>query len=214
MTGTAEKHPLRIGIYGGTFDPPHNGHLRAAESFLCAAELDVLYIMPASIPPHKRIDTGSDPQLRLALAHAAFDGMDPRIQVSDYEVLRDGVSYTYKTLSHFAETTDAELFFLCGTDMFLSMDTWRFPEKIFALSTVACVMREDDPAQYRAVAEADASYKIRYRARTLMIPHVPLELSSSEIRQILKEGGEVSGLVPDAVAQMIRLRNLYRGDRT
>lgn len=203
---------LRLGIYGGTFDPPHNGHIRAALAFLREARLDALYIMPAAIPSHKRMENGNDPSIRFALTHAAFDGLDPRITVSDYEIVSDGISYTYKTLTHFADTTDAELFFLCGTDKFLSLYSWKHPEIIFTRATIACMMRQDDPAAYRAVSEADTEYKKRYGARTLMLSEDPLELSSSQVRQILTDGGDVSSLIPEAVDRMIRLYSLYRGE--
>ncbi len=203
---------FRLGIYGGTFDPPHYGHIRAAQSFLREAKLDALYIMPAAIPPHKQTDPGSSPEIRLALTHAAFDGLDARITVSDYEIRSEGVSYTYKTLTHFAGMTDAELFFLCGTDMFLTLDTWRHPEIIFALASVACVMREDDRRADEAVADAIARYEAQYGARTFVVDHTPLELSSSQIRQILADGCDTSPYIPEAVHRIIDAYGLYRGE--
>ena len=203
---------MRLGIFGGTFDPPHNGHVHAAKAFLREAELDALYIMPAASSSHKRMKEGSDPQVRLALAHAAFDGIDPRITVSDYEIDTAGVSYTYKTLSHFAEMPDTELFFLCGTDMFLSMGTWLHPEIIFASATVVCAMRENDPAAQRALTERAFAYKTQYGARTMRIFAAPVELSSSGIRQILKEGGDASASLPERVVSLIDQYSLYRSD--
>jgi len=204
--------PRRLGIYGGTFDPPHNAHVRAARAFLCEMELDELYIMPAAIPPHKRVSPDDDPALRLAMTQGAFDGVDPRITVSDYEISRADVSYTYKTLTHFAETTDAELYFLCGTDMFLTLHSWRYPEIIFEKAVVVCAMREKDPAAFRAVMEKEKQYVSRYGARIRHIKEPPMELSSSEIRQIYGDGGDISHLVPSAVCRIIHAHHLYGSD--
>ena len=202
----------RVGIYGGTFAPPHNGHVRAALAFLTEAKLDVLYIMPAAVPPHKQLTAGDDPEIRLAMTHAAFDGLDPRITVSDYEIRKAGVSYTYETLTHFAQMQENDLFLLCGTDMFLTLDTWRCPEIIFRLATAACIMREDGSAAYDAVLEKSRRYADTYGARTLMIPAEPLELSSSIIRQMVREGRDVSSLVPPAVHRILSAQKLYRGE--
>ncbi len=204
--------PYRLGIYGGTFDPPHNAHVRAARAFLLECDLDALYIMPAAIPPHKRVSADDDPAVRLSMTHAAFDGVDPRITVSDYEISRADVSFTYKTLTHFSETTDASLFFLCGTDMFLTLDTWMHPEILFEKACIVCAMRENDPAAYRAVLEKEEQYVWQYGARIQQIQEPPMELSSSEIRQIYQNGGEISHLVPPAVCRMMDAHHLYRSD--
>lgn len=212
MTSPEIAARQRVGIYGGTFAPPHNAHVRAAIAFLEAARLDVLYIVPAAVPPHKTLTPGDDPALRLAMTHAAFDNVDPRIRVSDYEIESAGVSYTYRTLTHFSEVCGGELFLLCGTDMFLTLDTWRYPEKIFALAAIACMMRQHDPAVYDAVAAKEDEYRRRFGARTLQIPAQPMELSSSLVRQMVQEGKDVSALVPSAVYRIIGMHNLYRSD--
>ncbi len=206
--GTSRRH--RLAIYGGTFAPPHVGHLHAAQAFLEQAQPDTLLIMPASVPPHKRIDAGDDPRLRLAMARAAFSGMDSRIRVSDYEISRGGASYTWQTLTHFRRTTDSELIFLCGTDMFLTLDLWRSPEIIFSLAEIACVMRVDDPQAYRNAEAKAAEYAERFGARTRMIQAMPLEMSSSEIRERIRQGEDITDLVPPAVASLIAAHNLYQ----
>ena len=207
-TEGASRH--RLGIYGGTFAPPHNGHVRAAREFLSQAKLDTLLVMPTAIPPHKQIDPGDDPEIRLVMARAAFDGLDSRITVSDYEIRRGGASYTYQTLTHYSETTDSELFFLCGTDMFLTLDAWRCPEIIFAKATIACVMRESDPASFRAVREKDAAYREAYGARTLFVHSVPIELSSTDIRARVRAGKSIADCVPKSVARRIAEYGLYK----
>ncbi len=210
---TEKKRPFYLGIYGGTFDPPHNGHVRAATAFLERMQLDALYVMPSAIPPHKRITTGSAPEIRLALSHAAFDGISQRLTVSDFEIQSAEVSYTYKTLLHFQQTTDARLFFLCGGDMFCSIDMWRCPEIIFSLATVVCALREDTPQAVRDFETASRRYREKYGANTVLLENVPLELSSSNVRQMMENGEDISPLVPEKVARMIRTHCLYKGEQ-
>lgn len=200
----------RLGIYGGTFSPPHIGHVRAALDFLHQAELDRLLIMPAGIPPHKQLDSREDPRLRLAMAHAAFSELDKRIIVSDFEIEKTDVSYTCETLAHFHSITDAELWLLCGTDMFLTLDRWRCPEQIFSLATVACVMRETDEIALAAIQDKETEYRARYGAKLFRIAAAPTEISSTQIREHLRQGEDVSGWISPAVLQVIRENNLYQ----
>lgn len=198
----------RIGIFGGTFSPPHVAHVRAALAFLSQVPLDELIVIPDAVPPHKQLDPGDDPALRLRMARAAFEGLDPRITVSDYEIRKAGVSYTVDTLAHFSG--EGELYFLCGTDMFLSLDLWRQPERIFSLAVMTCAMREDSPADYAAVRRKAEEYRQRYGARTLLLTGAPLTLSSTAVRQKIRGGEDVSGLVPPAVLRIIEENRLYR----
>lgn len=202
--------PHRLGIYGGTFAPPHNGHIRAAQTFLRQLDLDELLIIPDAIPPHKKPEPGDCALTRLAMARAAFEGLDPRIAVSDYEICRGGASYTYQTLTHFSETTDSELYFLCGTDMFLSIPTWRFPEILFAKAMMVCALRTDDEEARRAVREAQNYYREHYGARTMLMESEPVPVSSTEIRARLRRGENVSDCVPAAVVRLIEEYGLYR----
>jgi nicotinate-nucleotide adenylyltransferase len=111
----------KLGIYGGTFNPIHNGHIKAAEAFYDTVGLDELLIMPTFVSPHKEMMKGDDPSYRLEMTSLAFDGNVRNITVSDYEISKGGKSYTYLTLEHFS-SSDTELFFLMGTDMFLCLD--------------------------------------------------------------------------------------------
>ena len=133
---------IEKGIYGGTFAPVHNGHVAAARAFYDALGLDELLVIPAFLPPHKETEKGDDPAARLAMTRLAFEGDPRRITVSGYEIEQQGTSYTYKTLEHFT-APDTRLTFLCGTDMFLTFDTWKHPEIIFALARIAHVRRAD-----------------------------------------------------------------------
>ena len=130
---------MRTGLFGGTFSPPHNGHIRAAELFVEKMLLDRLVVMPAGIPPHKNADPGADTLSRLDMSREAFGAF---AQVSDYEISKLGKSYTSETLEYLKRKypTD-ELYMLVGEDMFLSLDTWHEPEKVFGLCTVVCLRR-------------------------------------------------------------------------
>lgn len=131
----------KIGLYGGTFSPPHYGHIRAAESFISGVELDELYVMPANIPPHKMIDAGDDPKIRLEMCRAAF-GDIPKVTVSDYEIEKSGVSYTIDTLEHLTENGE-EVYLLCGDDMFLTLESWRRGEDILRTANIVLMRRYD-----------------------------------------------------------------------
>ena len=134
----------RIGIYGGTFNPPHIGHIYAAQYAVSALELDMLLMMPACISPHKTLPEGSaSPQQRMKMLQLATVDMD-RMQISDLELLRGGTSYTYETVAQVKALHPAdEVVFLMGTDMFLSFDSWRFPEKILESASLGVLYRGD-----------------------------------------------------------------------
>ena len=116
----------RVGIFGGTFNPPHIGHVEAAKAFVENACLDSLIIMPAFIPPHKEYDSIVTCEERLEMCKIAFKDVD-KATVSDLEISRGGKSYTYLTLQELT-SDEVELYFLCGTDMIISMDTWKNPD--------------------------------------------------------------------------------------
>ncbi len=200
----------RLAIYGGTFAPPHIGHVHAVQACLEQLQPDTLLIMPAAIPPHKQIDADDDPHLRFAMAEAAFSTLDSRVRVSDYEIRQGGASYTWQTLTHFRRTTDSELIFLCGTDMFLTLDMWRSPEIIFSLAEIACVMRVDDPEASRMADAKAAEYAEKFGARTVRIEAMPVEMSSSEIRACVQAGGDIAPFVPPRVEKFIRMHGLYQ----
>lgn len=200
----------RLGIYGGTFSPPHAGHVRAAESFMREAKLDQLLIMPTYVSPFKTV-TSVAPVHRIEMAKLAFaelDGYGERILVSDYEAMRSEVSYTANTLEHFSGS-DVELFFLCGTDMFLSMDRWYRPEVIFSLATIAVMRRENAPEFDESIASAKARYEHEFGARIIEVNCKPIEVSSTELRSLLKSGGDTDGLLSSSVKTYIKEHRLY-----
>ncbi len=196
---------FRLGIYGGTFSPPHNGHLHAAEEFLRALNLDRLIIMPANIPPHKRSEDSDDPHTRFEMCRLAFEKME-RTEVSTYEIDKSGVSYTSDTLEHFA-SDDTELFLLCGADMFLTLDQWCRPETIFSLARVVGIRRSD--MEVRELEKKAEEYSRRFGARATVITSEPYPVSSTYIREKLRNGLDCSKFLPQSVAEFIEKNKLY-----
>lgn len=187
---------MKIGIYGGTFDPPHLGHMEAAKSAMEQLGLDRLLIVPDKEPPHKKLpsDAASEQQ-RLAMASLMADGLGPRAEASDLELKREGKSYTADTVEQLSEEfPDDELWLLMGTDMFLTVQNWYQPERIFQYAGVAAFARNLDDT--REVFEEQCRYlDERFHARTMLIslPKIT-EISSRDLRRMLQaewSGGNV-----------------------
>lgn len=170
----------KIGIFGGTFNPPHNGHVAAARSFIEQMGLDELWIVPTYIPPHKAYESSVSCEQRLRMCELAFNDV-PRAKVSDIEVRRGGASYTYITLEEL-RTDDVELYFLCGTDMILSMGTWRNPARIFELAAICYMRRECDVSNSEKIAQKCREYKEKFGAEIHEIEGQVIDISSSIIR--------------------------------
>ncbi len=202
----------RLGIYGGTFSPPHLGHLRAAKAFAAQAKLDELLIMPTFLPPHKDAAGDVSPDSRLEMCRLAFCGLE-KTSVSDFEILKGGKSYTYLTLEEFSGE-DRELFFLVGTDMFLTLDKWRNPEIIFSLAKIAFIRRENDNALNEEIEAKREEYKAKYGAEILSIDTDVTEISSTDIRNMILSGEDTSVVLDVRVRNYIDKKLLYRFDST
>ncbi len=199
---------MRTGIFGGTFSPIHNGHIKAARSFLREMDLDVLYVIPDRIPPHKQISGNDDPYLRLEMVKLAFEG-EEKVIVSDTELKREGKSYTVYTLPEF--TGNGELFLLCGTDMFVTFDTWFRFEDIFKMCTLVLMKRSATDSETEALIEEKRKlYTERYGAKIEIIAEEPFEISSSEIRAKIANGEDYSAYVPERIKDFIEEKGLYR----
>lgn len=191
-------------MFGGTFNPPHLGHLLCAQAAADALELDQVLFVPTGRPPHKQIADEPGAEVRAALVAAAIAG-DPRFAVSNVEVERAGPSYTADTLRALSsEVPGAELFLVMGGDMALSFHSWHQPEEIIKLATLAVVERDDidDDAIRRALAGL--------RVRTAFFSMVRCDISSTLVRSRASGGASLRYLVPDAVADLIEVEQLYR----
>ncbi len=197
----------RVGIYGGSFAPPHNGHVNAAREFMRQMKLDYLYVVPAAVPPHKSLDVKASAKDRLKMCELAFADIDGVI-VSDCEIKRGGVSYTVDTLRELS-APDARLFLLCGTDMLLSLDTWYEHEEIFKLCYPIYVRRENDPIISARIIKKIGEYSEKYGAIVRRVVCEPLEVSSTLVRERLAAHGSISDLVPPSVEKYIVENGLF-----
>lgn len=202
---------VKIGIYGGTFDPVHLGHIRSAFAFLAACQPDKLFIMPNYIPPHKVLCPGDDPYARLQMLKIAFSSLpfyNDKIIISDYEIRNQEVSYTYKTLEHFSWISK-DLTLLCGTDNFINLEYWKNAERIFELATIAHIVRPGTYDESDVILEAKERFREKYNARIIDVPMSPIDLSSTEIREKIKRNENTSYLIPNDVRAFIDKYDLY-----
>ena len=199
---------MKLGIYGGTFNPPHLGHLAAAQFALDALELDELRFVPAATPPHKALPEGSpSAEQRLAMVELAADGLlhPKKVSVSGMEIQRPGKSYTADTLEQLqAANPTAELWLLMGTDMFLTLQNWREPEIITRLAGICTFARtQSDSGE---MLETQAKYLQKtFGARTcvLQLPHI-VDVSSTQLRELLARGEGQEYLAPAVYGYIIR----------
>ena len=198
---------MRTGIFGGTFSPIHAGHINAAKAFLSELELDVLYVIPDRIPPHKQISGKDDPWLRLEMVKKAFDG-EEKIIVSDAELRREGKSYTVETLPAF--TGNGELFMLIGTDMFLSFDRWYRYRDIFAMCTLVLMVRESRESGLRAEIDRKRALYEAQGAKICELTAEPFPISSTELRAMIASGEATDEYIPSSVREFIDEKGLYR----
>ena len=199
---------LRIGIYGGTFSPVHHGHVAAAKAFMEQMWLDILYVIPTGTTPHKQMDGEVTAAQRLRMCELAFEGVEGVI-VSDLEMRREGRSFTVDTLEVLCGE-DRRLFLLLGTDMMLTLDKWRAPERIFELCYPVYVRRESDKALDEEIVQKIALYNQRFGKVVRRIVTDPIEISSTEIRAAVKAGQGIEELVPVRVAAYIKENGLYQ----
>ena len=199
---------LRVGIYGGAFAPIHIGHVAAAKAFMEQMWLDVLFVIPTGISPHKQMSAGASNADRLEMCRRAFEGIEGVI-VSDIEIRREGASYTVDTLRELADD-DRRLFMLCGTDMILTLDAWHEPDEIFRLSYPVYIRRESDESLDEKLIEKVTEYRNKYGKNVVRIKAPAIEVSSSDIRKRIADGEDFSSLVPETVADYIKEKGLYK----
>lgn len=204
---------MKIGIFGGTFNPPHLGHLAAARTAIDVLGLDKLLMIPASIPPHKALPEGTPaPEHRLAMAEKLADALLlPQVaEAASLELDREGKSYTADTLEQLhMQYPEAELWLLMGTDMFLTLHLWREPEKILKLAGVCAFGRTEQDGE--EVFAPQREYLQRTfpgaRVETITLPGL-VDISSTRLRELLAKGEGAEYLHP-AVYGYILMHGLY-----
>ncbi len=201
---------MKIGIYGGTFNPPHNGHITAAQAAIEQLGLEKLLLIPDKIPPHKVLPTGSaDERQRCEMTVLASAKLGKLAEVTDMELKRQGKSYTSDTLRELrVKYPDDELYLLMGSDMFLSFETWHEPEVICQLAHLAAFSRLKD-GEADIFAKQKRTLEQKYGAKVdIVVNKNVIELSSTDVRKAL-ESGKGKDLTPNAVYGYIQREHLY-----
>jgi nicotinate-nucleotide adenylyltransferase len=210
---------VRLGIFGGTFDPPHVGHLLAASDAIEHLTLDRLVFVPAAVQPLKAGRETVSAVHRLAMVRLMV-GADARLQSDSVEVDRDGLSYTVDTLREFARRfPSADRYFLVGADVLASFAQWRDPQTVLDLATLAVLTRRPE-SDSDAISEATQMEQQRMSARgslldglaqrSTFVPTRRVDISSTEIRDRVRSGRSIHGFVTDAVGEYITAHGLYR----
>ena len=197
----------RIGIYGGSFNPPHIGHIQAAKQAVEALNLSKLLVIPAGIAPHKQMPGNSPtPQQRLDMLRLTLADC-PEIEVSDLELEREGPSYTYETILHLREEyPEATLILFMGTDMFLSIHTWKNAEMILKNATLGVFYR-GDKGETQSIEEKKAELE-QQGVKIEVVQNVAIPISSTQMRRLL--AFRCAGAVlPEGVLDYIREHRLY-----
>ncbi|HSB79411.1 MAG TPA: nicotinate-nucleotide adenylyltransferase [Candidatus Methylomirabilis sp.] len=225
---------MRLGIMGGTFDPIHLGHLRAAEEIYWAFGLDQIIFVPAARPPHKEEAVAASALHRYEMVSLATV-FTPYFTVSSIELQRPGKSYSVETVREFQKISgpDTTLYFVVGVDAFLEMSSWRDGGELLALTQVIVTARPGwrldeverlltpeqrrvlgDPSfRYLKIADIDPE-RVEHDLiprQVLLVEVVSLDIASREIRQLVEEGRSIRHLVPDTVAAYMAKNRLYQG---
>ena len=200
---------MKIGIMGGTFDPIHNGHLMLGEYAYRSCSLDEIWFMPNGNPPHKEhsaIETNAKQRAEMVGLSIADKNY---FKLNLYEVNRGQVSYSYETMEYLHETyRDSEFYFIIGADSLFAIESWVKPERIFPTCTILAAYRDD--VDTREEMEGQIQHlKDRYQAKIKLLETPLLDVSSRELRSMLRTGQSIAAYVPEAVMCYIKRNGLY-----
>ncbi len=196
----------KIGVFGGSFHPVHNGHLALARHAAEQLGIDRVLFVIDRIPPHKTLAEGADDSERLAILRLATEN-EPLFEVETMELYREGTSYTVDTLRELkTRYPDSELYFFMGSDMLNSFTTWRMPEEIAKLAVLVCTVRSGQSGGEQETAE-----KLRelYHARVILLDEVS-PLSSTAVRNNIRDAMPISGMIPENAEHYIYLNGCYQ----
>lgn len=196
---------MRIAIYGGAFNPVHNEHINIALSAVRELSLDKLIIIPTAVSPHKRTSLTASPRARLEMCRMAFGAIECA-EVSDYEIKRGGISYSYVTCRHFRKLYENdELFFIIGADMLKGFHLWREPEEILKCVTLSVCARESADELKKYIK----TFQSNFKSEIVNFGYVGKKVSSTRVRTLAALGEDTAGFVPDCVRNFIKKRELY-----
>ena len=199
-----------LGLFGGTFDPPHNGHLHIARAFADEIGLDAVVFLPAGEPYHKDGAQRTPAKDRLAMTEAAI-AADTRFAVSDCDIVRSGATYTFDTVQIFRQQfPSSQLWWLMGSDSLMKLDTWKNWQKLVRQTHIAVAMRQGDNLN-KLPQSLHAWFGEALQNGSVKILNAPLiDISSTEIRAQIRNGSLSDGILPPDVAQYIAEHGLYR----
>jgi nicotinate-nucleotide adenylyltransferase len=196
----------KIGVIGGTFNPIHLAHLYIAYEAKHQLNLDKIIFMPAGSPPHKRDRNILGASLRYNMVKEAIEGYEDFI-ISDYEIRKEGYSYTFETLEYL-KNNDNELYFITGADCLLDIEKWKEPEKIFKVSNFIVFSRGGYKTEELILQKSKIDEK--YNTNINFLDIIDLEISSSVIRERIMNGKRVDFFLPEKVLNFIKENNLYK----
>lgn len=198
---------MRIGLFGGSFNPPHLGHLHLADVLHRELDLDEVRLIPAKIPPHKSADHYAPADDRLAMCQLMAENY-PWLSVDDFELRQQQISYTYYTAMHFRDSyPDAELFLLVGSDMLTSFTQWFRWQEILSIVSLACIAREQQEFQ-SLIPYAE---NLRQSGKIFLVNADCFTISSTKIRDLLRKNQNCSCYLSQKIVKYIREKNLYSG---
>lgn len=219
----------RIGLFGGTFNPIHLGHIQVIQEVKKEFGLDKIFIIPSALPPHKEPDGLVDAGERIEMIRLSFSN-HPDFAVSDVELKRSGPSYTIDTVRHFKSILpeDAEIFLIMGLDAFLEIDTWKSYKDLFLLIPFIVMSRSsagqgatvfgrkpfEDYLKSRIsrgykLSASQSSYVHEIKQPVFVFNVTPIDISSTKIRKLIKNGSTIKSLVPEIVEAFIKSKGLY-----
>jgi nicotinate-nucleotide adenylyltransferase len=213
-----------VGLFGGTFNPIHLGHLRGAEEIRETFDLEKVIFIPAAIPPHKGMGGMMDASHRLEMVRLAVS-TNPYFSVSDIELKRSGKSYSIDTIRHFREIHQGPLFFILGRDAFLEIETWKEFETLFSLCHFIVMARPgcQETGQGSALPGGLTPYFkynpaaeawVHASGNNLSLKEITfLDISSTKVRLLMERGESIRYLIPTEVEAYIHEKGLYQGDR-
>lgn len=199
-----------IGVFGGSFNPVHIGHLILAECICCEFSMEKIFFVPAKLPPHKTGLDMASARHRFNMVSIAVES-NPKFYVSDIELNRQGKSFTVDTLSMLSDIyPNKKLCFICGADSLMNFGTWRDIEKIFQLADIIIAGRPNAPAE--EFQDMLSYYRQKYNANIICSNSPFIDISSTQIRERIRKGLSVKYMVPDGVYRYIMNEGLYTGE--
>jgi len=199
----------KTGILGGTFDPVHNGHLQLAKSALDELQLDMVVLMVAPDPPHKKDREITGMYHRLEMTRGAVEGLEG-IECSMYEATLPVPSYTAQTLEHLrGDFQDTDFYFIVGEDSLDAIETWYHPEKVMKLATLVVARRKEEDDDKTVEEQAD-HLREKFGAKIIELRMDMIDISSTQIRKMVADGEDISALVPASVDEYIKQNGLYK----